>query len=165
MWLRIIRPSLLILLLVPWLGGEAIPAKKKRHTIGRVEYIEIPNWGGLRMEARTDTGARSCSLHVTNEKTYKEQGVTYVEFETEDSKGKKYHVRTRVYQRSFIRSTSGQGEYRTVVRERVKLGPVTKTVRISLNDRSKLKYNFLIGRNLLIGKFVVDVSLSHTMGD
>ncbi|MCB1174412.1 MAG: ATP-dependent zinc protease [Leptospiraceae bacterium] len=144
----------------------ALPARPpaQRKVIGRVEYIEIPQWR-LRIEARIDTGARSCSLHVTNEKLFTEKNIQYVSFDTEDSKGNRYHIRTRVYKRSYIRGSSGEGAWRTIIREKVRLGKQERIVNISLNDRSQLKYNFLIGRNLLIGNFIVDVATSHQLGD
>ena len=49
--------------------------------------------------------------------------------------------------------------------EEVKLGDITKLININLSNREHLKYNFLIGRNLVRGDFVVDVSQSHMTGD
>ena len=35
---------------------------------------------------------------------------------------------------------------------------------VNLNDRNNLKHRFLIGRNLLIGDYIVDVSQSRLLG-
>ncbi|MCZ8343806.1 MAG: RimK/LysX family protein, partial [Leptospira sp.] len=61
--------------------------------------------------------------------------------------------------------TSGQYENRVIIKEVLKLGKVQEEVKITLNDRSNLTYPFLVGRNFLMGKFLVDVSLSHALGD
>lgn len=139
-------------------------AGQKKQSIGRIERIYFPKHG-ISFEARVDTGAHTSSLHVTNVKVRRIDNIKYIEFDTEDRQKNKYHIKTRVYKESKVKSTQGEAEERYVIRELVKLGKVSKEININLNDRSKLKYNFLIGRNFLRGDFIVDVSLSHTLGD
>lgn len=139
-------------------------SQKTKTTIGRVEKITIPALS-TSFEARIDTGAHTCSLHVTDEKVVIENGERYLEFDTEDSHGNKFHLKSKIYKESRIKNTSGTVSTRYVIREEVKLGNITKLVNINLNDRSELKYNFLVGRNLLRGDFIVDVSHSHTLGE
>jgi ribosomal protein S6--L-glutamate ligase len=45
------------------------------------------------------------------------------------------------------------------------MGGVEKEVLINLNNRSKMDYKLLVGRNLLLGRFIVDVARSHVLGD
>lgn len=142
----------------------SLAADAKKTVLGRVERIALPKYG-ISFETRIDTGAHSCSLHVINQKITKVDDVDYIEFDTEDSEGKRYHIKTRVHRESLIRSTAGETTTRYVIREEVKLGKVTKEVNINLNDRTELKYNFLLGRNFLRGDFVVDVARSHLLGD
>ena len=134
---------------------------KSKQVIGRVEEVSFPDLK-MAFEARIDTGARTCSLHVVNEKVTQEGKEKYIEFDTEDRNGKKFHIKSRVYRTANVRSTNGEVSTRYVIREKVTLGGVTRLVNITLNDRTELRYNFLVGRNFLRGKFLVDVSLSHT---
>lgn len=130
--------------------------------IGRIENVTLPKLG-LTLQARVDTGAHTCSLHILNAVPSKVGNETYIDFDTEDGKGNKVHVKTKVIKETAIRSTSGEKESRYVIREEVQLGKIKKLVNINLNDRSNLKNNFLVGRNFLRGDFLVDVSLSRVM--
>jgi ribosomal protein S6--L-glutamate ligase len=143
---------------------ELFPKKKKKITIGRIEVIKLPKFG-IKVEARIDTGAKTCSLHYFNKEIVSIGKGKYIEFDTEDSTGKVYHMRSKIIRTSIIKSSSGDKSTRYIIKETIQLGSITKEVLISLNDREKMKYNVLIGRNFLIGRFVVDVALSHATGD
>lgn len=150
-----------LLLLCSAAVAEAASAKT---VIGRVERLSLPKHE-LTFEARVDTGAHTSSLHVTNHEITTVGKNKYIEFDTEDRAGNVYHLKTRVHKESLVRGTTGKAEKRYVIREEVTLGKVTKKININLNDRTSLKYNFLIGRNLLRGDFIVDVARSHVMGE
>lgn len=132
--------------------------------IGRVEQVVIPRFD-LALEARIDTGARNCSIHSFNEKEIKSGGERYVEFSTLDAKNRVLRLKAKIVKVKTIRSTSGETQRRFVIREMVRLGGVQKEVFITLNDRRNLDYRFLVGRNLLRGRFIVDVSRSHLLAD
>jgi len=138
-------------------------ARSEKTVVGRLETVNFPKHG-MSFKARIDTGAHTSSLHVSHYKLVKIGNETYIEFDTEDSNGNKYHIKTKVHKESSVRNTSGEKESRYVIREEVKLGKMTKLIDINLNDRTELKYKFLAGRNILRGDFVVDVSESHLLG-
>ncbi len=139
-------------------------SRNERETVGRIEWITLPSYN-LRLEARVDTGARKCSLHSINEREVQVGGENFVEFTTLDNSGKAIRLKSRVFRKIRIRSTSGESTNRYVIREKVTLGKLTREVYINLNDRSALKYKFLVGRNFLRGSFIVDVSRSHMLAD
>ena len=64
-----------------------------------------------------------------------------------------------------VSNTSGFVTRRYVIKEKIKMGNIEREVLINLNDRSKMEYKFLIGRNVLLGRFIVDVARSHVLGD
>lgn len=132
--------------------------------VGRVEWIDMPEFQ-LRIRSRIDTGAKSCSLHATNIVPEKEGDSIFVSYDTVGNDGKPMRLRSKVLYESKVTSTNGKSESRYVIRTKVKLGKVSETVNVNLNDRTNLTYNFLVGRNLLMGNFVVDVSSSHILGD
>ena len=53
----------------------------------------------------------------------------------------------------------------TIIKEKIKMGDIEREVLINLNDRTKMEYKFLVGRNVLLGRFIVDVARSHVLGD
>ncbi|TGN19085.1 hypothetical protein EHS15_11175 [Leptospira idonii] len=141
-----------------------IPPQYLKPIIGRVEWIEIPNWK-LRIRARIDSGAKTCSIHAVNVEKKVENGETYVYFDTFNNEGKLFRVKSKYLNETKVVGTCGEAETRIVIRETLKLGKVSEEVNLTLNDRTNLTYPFLVGRNFLMGKFLVDVSLSHALGD
>lgn len=140
-----------------------IPPQYLKPIIGRVEWVEFPNWK-LKLRARIDTGAKSCSIHAVNIERLTENGEEFVVFETfVDEKPVK--LKSRFVKEAKVSSISGVSEKRIMIREVMKMGKIKEEVIINLNDRTNLNYPILIGRNYLMGKFLVDVSLSHALGD
>ena len=132
--------------------------------IGRVEWAELPELK-LRFRARVDSGAKTTSLHATRIEEFQRDGALWVKFRLEDKDGKISESSRKVESTIRVNNPCGSTTKRYVVRERVRLGPVTKEISINLNDRSGMDYRFLVGRNLLMGNFLVDVARSHVLGD
>ena len=53
----------------------------------------------------------------------------------------------------------------SLIKEKVKMGNLEREILINLNDRTNMDYKFLVGRNLLLGRYIVDVARSHVLGD
>ncbi|MCG6143373.1 RimK/LysX family protein [Leptospira bandrabouensis] len=140
-----------------------IPPQYLKPIIGRVEWVEFPNWK-LKLRARVDTGAKSCSIHAVNIEKVTENGEVFVLFDTFVDE-KPVRLKSKFVKEAKVTSTSGVSENRIIISEMMKMGKYKEEVIINLNDRTNLTYPILIGRNYLMGKFLVDVSLSHALGD
>lgn len=131
--------------------------------LGRIEWVTFAN-PSYRVQARVDSGAQTCSLHAENLQEKSIDGEAYVQFETYDHSGEKHVLLRKVVATRKVRSTSGKVDRRFVIREKITLGGRTVEININLNNRTDLRYPFLIGRNLLMGHYVVDVSQSRLLG-
>lgn len=140
-----------------------IPPQYLKPIVGRVEWVEFPNWK-LKLRARVDTGAKSCSIHAINIERVTENGEVFVLFDTFVDE-KPVRLKSKFVKEAKVTSTSGVSENRIIISELMKMGKYKEEVIINLNDRTNLTYPILIGRNFLMGKFLVDVSLSHALGD
>nr|WP_244279617.1 RimK/LysX family protein [Leptospira brenneri] len=140
-----------------------IPPQYLKPIVGRVEWVEFPNWK-LKLRARVDTGAKSCSIHAVNIERVTENGEVFVLFDTFVDE-KPVRLKSKFVKEAKVTSTSGVSENRIIISEVMKMGKYKEEVIINLNDRTNLTYPILIGRNYLMGKFLVDVSLSHALGD
>ncbi|XDD47083.1 ATP-dependent zinc protease [Leptospira sp. WS39.C2] len=140
-----------------------IPPQYLKPIVGRVEWVEFPNWK-LKLRARIDTGALSCSINAVNIERVVENGETYILFDTFVNE-KPVRLKSKFVKEAKVTSTSGVSEKRIMIRELIKVGKYKEETMINLNDRNNLNYPILIGRNFLRGKFLVDVSLSHQLGD
>ncbi|WP_246839280.1 ATP-dependent zinc protease family protein [Leptospira levettii] len=140
-----------------------IPPQYLKPIVGRVEWVEFPNWK-LKLRARIDTGALSCSINAVNIERVVENGETYILFDTFVNE-KPIRLKSKFVKEAKVTSTSGVSEKRIMISEVIKIGKYKEETMINLNDRTNLNYPILIGRNFLRGKFLVDVSLSHQLGD
>lgn len=143
---------------------EAKTKAAEKVVVGRVEWIKIKN-NGMRLKARIDTGAQTSSIHAENVVEKIIEGKRYVQFESYDFKDKKHVFLKEVVKKQKVRSSSGTLSDRFVVKMTIALGTEEHNINVNLNDREDLQYNFLVGRNLLMGKYVVDVSQTRLLGN
>ena len=151
------------LLLLVTLSANAQLLKEKI-LIGRVEWANLPALE-MKHRARIDTGAKTTSLHAVKIEEVQQGGELFVKFQSVDQNGNPKELIRKVETLQRVANPNGGTTKRYVIREKVKLGPIEKEISINLNDRSKMEYKFLVGRNLLLGRFIVDVARSHVLGD
>lgn len=137
---------------------------KDKVTIGRIEWVELPDLK-LKFKSRIDTGAKTTSLHAANIEEVQQNGELYVKFKTTDPDGKDIELIRKVDTTQKVSNTAGFVSKRYVIKEKVKIGKIEREILINLNDRGRMDYRFLVGRNLLLGRFIVDVARSHVLGD
>jgi hypothetical protein len=135
--------------------SEPVSAADKA-VIGAAEEIVIMPQG-IRMSARVDTGAYSSSLDICD---FKVEG-KYVTFSLPDRCGG-HKMRYRLQRIKKVRTSEGS-DNRPVILLKICLGSEIIRTRVTLNDRSKMDYPFLLGRKALDGKFVVDVSRKNIL--
>lgn len=129
---------------------------KAKVTIGRLEYIALPRLGVSRVQAKIDTGAYRSALHyqklrLRTQDGRKELVVTF------NMGRKRITMVFKTFQRVVVKSSTGQRTRRYLIRTRVRLNGTTVRTEFSLFDRSDMKYQVLLGRKFLRGRFVVDV--------
>jgi len=132
----------------------------EKHLIGRAEHVSFPELGLQDISARIDTGAKRSTMWVS--KAEISLGGLHVVFFDENSEH--YTGKTIVfkeYSRIAIASSNGHVDKRYAVKLQVKLGKRKIRATFTLADRSTQVYPILIGRNILNGKFIVDVQTGH----
>ncbi len=130
--------------------------------IGRVEWVKTID-PEIMFRARIDTGAQTCSIHAEKIKEVSKEGVPYVEFVTIDEMGERHTLLKKIVKTTVVKSTSGNSEKRFVVKLDIMFGGRQISTNVNLNNRTHLKHNFLVGRNLLLGDYIVDVSQSRLL--
>ena len=132
-------------------------------TIGRTEYIALPKLGVDRVEAKVDTGAYRSALHY--QKLMVRMDGPRPELVVTFAMGRK---RIRLVFRRFrlvtVKSSTGQRTLRYLVATPVKLNGHTVQTQFTLFDRSDMKFQVLLGRKFLRGRFVVDVDRVNVLG-
>jgi len=135
-----------------------------KRLIGRIDTVDLPEFGIKDIKAKIDTGAYTSAIHCSKIKTSNEDGVEYVTFHIPNSHIKgtsKKRFKTSDFKQKNIKSSSGHIETRFVIKTRIILFNKSINTEFSLTDRSKMKYPILLGRKLLSKRFIVDVTSNN----
>ena len=160
---------LLILSICVFAGEKELMQCDETHydnktVIGETEWVRLPKQK-LGLRGRIDTGATTTSIDAREIRLQERDGKKWVLFDLVDrDSGEKIHLEKPVVRLASIKRHGAADQERPVVKLHLKIGEVEKYVEVSLTDRSKYEYPVLIGRNLLRGEFVVDVSRAYAAG-
>ncbi|HSW79866.1 MAG TPA: RimK/LysX family protein [Candidatus Saccharimonadales bacterium] len=132
--------------------------KQQLTTIGRVEEVDFPEIGIFSVPARIDTGAQTSAIWATSVR----ENAGMLEFVLFDESSEFYtgeKLRVEKYDVRKVASSNGIVERRFAVKMLVELQSRKVRANFTLADRSKQVYPVLLGRNFLLGKFLVNVKL------
>lgn len=132
-------------------------------TIGRLEHIALPGLGIARVEAKIDTGAYRSALHFQRLKVRTQDGAKQLVVTFQMGGARKTKV-FRKFKRVTVKSSNGETSRRYLISTQVKLNGHVVRTEATLFDRSDMKYQVLLGRKFLRGRFVVDVSRKNVLG-
>ena len=138
-----------------------VQAESHKQIVGATEVIFIED-ANLRFKARVDTGAKTSSIHAERievDLSGDPRGKS-ISFYVVTKEGRARKIESRVSSVVKVK-TSEQSEHRYVVPLIMKWNDSKKTVLVTLNDRSGMKYRLLLGRNWLRGDFIVDVEKNN----
>lgn len=137
---------------------------KSLRLVGPTAQVLEPE-SGLTFQARIDTGATRCSLHVVEWVIDDELPAMtdnlgkQIRFRMANRRGQTEWLTRDIAEVALIR-TSEEEEMRYLVPLSLVIDGFEREVLVSLNDRSDMDFAMLVGRNYLDGEFVVDVSRS-----
>ena len=138
--------------------------RKLKTIVGRAERIDFPESGIVGVPAKIDTGAFRSSVWASDIR--EKDGVLYFKLLGPDSNFYSgQECAATKYQVVKVENSFGQTEHRYSVYLQVRLGSRRVLSNFTLADRSKKTYPVLIGRKLLRGRYVVDVSEGQPIDD
>lgn len=138
--------------------------EKPMQIIGQVEEVVFPEINTTSIKARIDTGARTSTIWASDFNL--ENGI--LKFKLFDKSSKLYtgeELTFTEFETRKVTPSNGISEERYMVKMLVKIAGRKLKARFTLADRSTQKYPVLIGRNILRGKFVVDVKSGNLLKD
>jgi hypothetical protein len=132
------------------------------HRIGWREYVDFVDWRLRRFKTKIDTGARTSALGVLSyelreEATGDKTAVLRLALNRRHPERVKVIV-TPVLKMIVVCNSGGTREQRPLVETTLRLGPVTKRVRLTITNRSGMRFGLILGRKALEGDFLVDVA-------
>ena len=138
--------------------------RKLKSVVGRAERIDFPDGAVTGVPAKIDTGAFRSSVWASDIR--EENGV--LKFKLLGPESQYYsgqECETTEFDVVEVENSFGQKENRYSVFIRAKLGSKTIRSNFTLADRSQKTYPVLIGRKLLRGRYIVDVSEGQPIDD
>lgn len=135
--------------------------------IGWREWCSFPELNLGAIKAKIDTGAATSSLHAYNINPICIDGKYFIDFHIHPVQNRRDIVRVcraPMVDRRVISDSGGHRELRFVVSSVLVIGSVTKTIEITLTNRSTMAYRMLVGRSALKDCFVVDSGRSFLLG-
>lgn len=138
-----------------------------RTTIGWREWVALPDLGVEWIKAKSDTGARSSSLHAFGLQRFDRAGEAWVRFEIhpwQRSAGDPIVTEAPLVDERAVKSSSGKAERRPVIRTSLLIGGRTRAIDLTLTRRDEMGFRMLLGREALRGAYVVDPGRSYVTG-
>ena len=143
---------------LPW-RGPGMP----RLVIGRREWIALPDLGISPLNAKTDSGARSSSIHAENVELSEDEKT--VRFTTTNHYSEIVACQATVARVALVRSSSGNAKKRIFIETTAMLvGGLSWSILVSLANRSEMRCPMLLGRRALAGYFLIDPQGAHLLG-
>lgn len=143
---------------LPW-RGPGMP----RLVIGRREWISLPDLGVTPLNAKTDSGARSASIHAENVELSADE--RSVKFNTTNHYSHVIACESKVARIARVRSSTGIARKRIFIETTAILpGGFQWTILVSLANRKVMRSPMLLGRRALSGYFLIDPQGAHLLG-
>lgn len=124
--------------------------------IGWKEYISLPDWGIAKIQAKTDTGARSSALDVTHLEELPGNRVRFEVVQNRQDRSATITVEADISRKSRVRSSFGRAQDRIFVSTRILIAGVSVVAELGLVNRENMLCRMLLGRKTLHSVFLVD---------
>ncbi len=148
--------------------AEALRTLSSRLIIGWLEYVALPELHIPLMTAKTDTGARTASLHASNIEGYSEAGAPFVRFlppqqwVLPEMQGQALCL--PVVDKRSVRNTGGLSQTRYVVMTTLRIAHLDLEIEVNLTDRTPMQYDMLLGRTTLCERFLIQPCITYAAG-
>lgn len=137
---------------------------KQKTVVGRAEEVFFPTLNNVSLHARIDTGAKTSSIWAS-EITELADGKLSVRFAAKGYDIYEHEVIFDSFSQVRIASSMGHEQLRYKIQIPVRIAGRRIKASFTLSDRSTQVYPILIGRSMLHGKFIVDVTQGDPLSD
>lgn len=139
----------------------------ERPIVGWREWVRMPGLEIPFVKAKVDTGARSSAIHAYDIHTFMRDGQGMVHFRVhpvQRSTRETLLVETPIHDERIVRSSTGHGQMRIVIRPHIELFGERWPIDLTLTNRAVMGFRMLLGREALRGRFLVDPGRSFLAG-
>ncbi|MGD8885550.1 MAG: RimK/LysX family protein [Gammaproteobacteria bacterium] len=152
--------SCLVFLMLMFMPVPGVTADTETRIVGWIEKVALEE--GLTVHAKIDTGAKHSSLNMGKHEFFKLKGKPWIRFTMTNREGKAITMERQIVRYAKVKRKGSRSQVRPVVKLAYCLDTVSKTVQVTLTDRSNFDYQMLVGRSFLRNDFLVDSSKKYT---
>ena len=125
------------------------------------ETVIFPDWKGIRLRAKLDTGARSSAIHAEEYEVIRHpstaQRPVNEELRMKIKVGTKHFwVTAPILEYRNVKNSGGKIEERPFIETTLEMMGRHLPVVMSVTNRDKMRFPVLLGRTFLSGRFLVD---------
>jgi D-alanine-D-alanine ligase-like ATP-grasp enzyme len=140
------------------------PIGKQLIIIGRSERVILPNLSSIKVPAKIDTGADWSSIWAHKiVLDHNNLNVTFFGPRSRYYTGKVHIFTPKEYSITRVANSFGQREIRYKIKLKILIEGRLINGTFTLSDRSTKLYPILLGRSLINGKFIIDVSKGNPL--
>lgn len=135
--------------------------------IGWREWISLPELGIDRIKAKIDTGARSSAIHAVGVERFERDDEPWIRFGVQPLQRRnrpQVAVESRLHDERWVRNSGGGRELRPVLLTEVGIGSYRWSIELTLTDRQPMGFRFLLGRQAIRGRALIDPGSSYRIG-
>jgi len=136
--------------------------------VGWREWVSLPQLGLPAIKAKIDTGARTSAIHAFDiQKIKKNGGQDWLTFSVQPVQRDVNIVCRCEAQLIDIRRVTDSGGHtadRYFIETELQIGSLTRTIEMTLTQRTDMLFRMLLGRTAMVPGIQVDPSLSFSMG-
>ena len=135
--------------------------------IGWREWVSLPQLGLPAIKAKVDTGARSSAIHAFDIERVRRDGQDWLLFQVEPIQRDSSIVRRCEAPLVDIRRVTDSGGHaadRYFITTELHLGPLQRTIEMTLTQRNDMLFRMLLGRTAMVPGVLADPSRSFTLG-
>ncbi len=148
-------------------SNAAMNAENNPLVVGWREWVSLPQLGLPAVKAKVDTGARTSAVHAFDIERIKRDGQDWILFNVQPIQRDTTIIRRCEAPLVDIRRVTDSGGHsgdRFFISTDLTIGPITRTIEITLSQRNDMLFRMLLGRTALVPGIQVDPSLSFSLG-
>ncbi len=142
----------------------ALKAPRDLLIVGWREWISLPGLGIEHIKVKSDTGARSSSLHAFDVHHFEKEGKAWVRFTVhplQRNDRRVIHCESELLEMRNVRSSNGEASSRPVILTPISIGGQRWNIELTLAVRDQMGFRMLLGREALRGRALVDPARSY----
>lgn len=125
--------------------------------------MDLPDWGLRRVRAKIDTGARTSAIDVDTIEHLADGRIRFDVVARDGPNRLTKWITARPIRESIVKPSHGEPQERIVCETTMRIGPIERTIEISLVRRTGMLCRMLVGRTAIEQLAVVDPSRTYLL--